>query len=88
VLPVDLDEDCDLDLVVADIGSHSLRVYRNDTPQDGDCAAVDMNGDGRVDVLDLLAVLAAWGSPHPAADFNLDGIVDVLDLLYLLGHWG
>ena len=88
VLPIDLDEDCDLDLLVADIGAHSLRVYRNETVQGGDCAAADLNGDGRVDVQDLLDLLARWGSPHPAADLNYDGIVDVLDMLFLLEHWG
>ncbi len=47
----------------------------------------DINGDGVVDVLDLLAVLAAWGTDDPDADVNDDGIVDVLDLLQVLGDW-
>jgi len=48
----------------------------------------DANGDGIVNVLDLLAVLAAWG-PCPAcpADVTGDGVVNVLDLLDVLGHW-
>jgi hypothetical protein len=48
----------------------------------------DVNGDGIVDVLDLLNVLAAWGAVGGPEDINGDGIVDVLDLLELLGAWG
>jgi hypothetical protein len=48
----------------------------------------DVNGDGAVDVLDLLAVLAAWGQTGGPEDINGDGIVDVLDLLELLAAWG
>jgi hypothetical protein len=52
-----------------------------------DCPA-DINGDSFVDVLDLLAVLAAWGNTGGPEDVNGDGIVDVLDLLELLSAWG
>ncbi len=57
---------------------------------DGDCGLCpeDITGDGVVDLLDLLATLAAWGTADPAADINGDGIVDVLDLLAVLGAWG
>ncbi len=49
-----------------------------------------MNGEGVVDVLDLLAVLAAWGQTGPGLpeDVNQDEVVDVLDLLIVLGDWG
>ena len=51
----------------------------------------DVTGDGIVDVLDLLAVLAAWGDcPSQGdcpADINGNGVVDVLDLLIVLGAW-
>jgi hypothetical protein len=50
----------------------------------------DVNWDGAVDVLDLLAVLSAWGippSPCPE-DINGDGVVDILDVLELLSAWG
>jgi len=54
-----------------------------------DCPA-DVTGDGVVDVLDLLAVLAAWGASGGGLpeDITGDGIVDVLDLLEVLGAWG
>ncbi len=44
------------------------------------------NGDGMVDVIDFLALLASWGSPGPC-DFSGD-VVDVLDFLDQLSHWG
>ncbi len=49
----------------------------------------DINGDGKVDVLDLLEVLGAWGecSGECPADVNGDGVVDVLDLLAVLSAW-
>jgi hypothetical protein len=54
----------------------------------GDCPG-DLNGDGAVDVLDLLVLLDAWGPCSGcAADLNGDGDVDVLDLLLLLDAWG
>ena len=53
-----------------------------------DPCPADINGDNVVDVLDLLAVLAAWGDPGGVEDINGDGIVDVLDLLELLAAWG
>ncbi len=48
----------------------------------------DANGDCFVDVLDLISLLAVWGTANPVYDFNGDGIVDVLDLIALLGNWG
>ena len=49
----------------------------------------DTNIDGSVNVTDLLALLAAWGSnPGHPADINDDGNVNVTDLLALLGAWG
>jgi len=48
----------------------------------------DVTGDGVVDVLDLLAVLAAWGECVGCPeDINGDGVVDVLDLLAVLAAW-
>lgn len=52
----------------------------------------DLNGDGVVDVSDLLILLAAWGDcpssdPCPA-ELNGDDAVDVADLLILLANWG
>jgi hypothetical protein len=49
----------------------------------------DFDGNGGVDVVDLLAMLAAWGA-CPGCDEDLDGngVVDVVDLLAVLAAWG
>jgi hypothetical protein len=47
----------------------------------------DLNGDGRVDGLDLGSLLAAWGTAGPA-DLDGDGSVDGADLGILLSNWG
>lgn len=49
----------------------------------------DLNGDGLVDVTDLLELLGVWGAcPECPSDLDASGAVDVLDLLELLAHWG
>ena len=48
----------------------------------------DTNADYAVDILDLLYVIAVWGTDNPAGDINEDGIVDVSDLLEVIGNWG
>ena len=49
----------------------------------------DLDGNGSVGILDLLALLAAWGSdPAGPPDFDGDGTVGIIDLLTLLANWG
>ena len=52
-----------------------------------DCPG-DVTGDDTVNVTDLLAVIAAWGTDDPAADTNGDGMVGIDDLLAVLSSWG
>lgn len=52
----------------------------------------DLNGDQKVDIFDLLALLSNWG-PCPGdteciADLNGDGIVNMFGLLFVLSFWG
>ena len=58
-------------------------------PDDSTCYA-DINGDGVVDVLDLLLVISDWGacSGSCASDIDGNGAVDVLDLLEIIANWG
>lgn len=54
----------------------------------------DVNGDGRVDLVDLGLLLAAFGTSLgqpgylPEADFNGDGVIDLADLGVLLANFG
>lgn len=51
--------------------------------------AADLNGDGVVNVSDLLLLLGAWGPCTGCiADINGDDVVNVSDLLRLFGDWG
>ncbi|MDP7009319.1 MAG: hypothetical protein QGI78_07095 [Phycisphaerales bacterium] len=48
----------------------------------------DVNGDGTVDVTDLLAVVAAWGPCKDChEDVNGDSMVDVSDILAIIAAW-
>ena len=47
----------------------------------------DCNGDGVVNVSDLLLIIDAWGTSS-GCDINQDGIIDVIDLLDVVGNWG
>ena len=49
----------------------------------------DVNGDGAVGVIDLLAVISDWGRcPCCPTDLNDDGFVDVNELLNVISNWG
>ena len=56
------------------------------------CDCPDTNGDGSVDVNDILAVIDAWGDCPPdddcPADVDLDGTVGVNDVLLIISEWG
>jgi hypothetical protein len=54
----------------------------------------DLNGDGAVNVDDLLAVINAWGpcqgpsGGHCPPDLDSNGVVNVDDLLRVINEWG
>ena len=90
--PIDLDGEarsrpatCDwtsderLDVLLG-AGDGLVRLYQGLNP-------ADLNGDGRVNVTDLLILLGNWGGSG-IGDINEDGVVNVTDLLILLGEWG
>jgi hypothetical protein len=83
----DLDGDGDLDAFVLGGNGGGELVYLN-VDASAPCPA-DLDGDGNVGVVDMLALLSAWGSdPAGAADLDGDGEVSVVDLLALLAAWG
>ena len=49
----------------------------------------DLNGDGLVNVLDLLVIVADWGDCNGEcpSDLNGDATVNVLDLLIVIANW-
>ncbi len=53
---------------------------------------VDFNGDGIVDIKDLLRLIESWGQNDPVVDIaprpSGDGIVNEQDLEILMSHWG
>ena len=48
----------------------------------------DINGDGEVNVDEVLSIISGWGSSGHEADANDDDVVDADDLLYVLANWG
>lgn len=50
-------------------------------------ASPDINGDGKINSLDLSVVLSRDGQQYAAADFNGDGVVGAADIAILLGKW-
>ena len=71
---------------VVEAGIDSLRVVTfNCEP---DVTPGDVNGDGSVDLTDLVAVLAAWGPCEDCpADLDGDGEVGISDLIAVLAAW-
>jgi len=53
---------------------------------------VDFNGDGQVDIGDLLKLIESWGQDDPVCDIAPhpygDGVVDAQDLELLMSYWG
>jgi Ca2+-binding EF-hand superfamily protein len=54
---------------------------------DSDCPE-DLDGDGVVNVNDILAIVGSWGSSNSTNDLDGSGIVDTGDLLAVIGTWG
>ena len=54
-----------------------------------DCNA-DLNGDGRIDAIDISTLLGNWGLTLPSGDgdANHDGVVNAVDLAIVLDGWG
>ena len=48
---------------------------------------VDFNGDGKVDIKDLLKMIRYWGQNEPSVDLVRDGTIDDRDLRILMDYW-
>lgn len=81
----DFDGDSLLDVAVANRDGDDVSVRLN---QCAPCQA-DVDGDGGVGIVDLLALLEAWGAdPGGPPDLDGDGTVGPADFDMLLGDWG
>jgi uncharacterized membrane protein YgcG len=49
--------------------------------------AGDLNGDGKINLVDFSVMLVHWGASYAPDDLNSDGTVDLPDLSILLSHW-
>jgi hypothetical protein len=47
----------------------------------------DLNGDGRVNLIDFSILLFHWGGVNPVADINKDGRVNLVDFSIMLFQW-
>ena len=50
----------------------------------------DFNGDGIVDISDLLVLIESWGQDNPFVDIAPpfgDSVIDIMDLEVLMNHW-
>lgn len=84
------------EVVVSDTGEQSLTMFvalrqndQKETVIEG--AAVvgvytDINGDGKVDMSDILSFMRAWRSGDQGYDFNDDGKMSFVDFAIILAH--
>lgn len=52
---------------------------------------LDLNGDGRINILDIFILAGAFGQDHgfhPFWDFNRDGKVDIREIAYVAKFFG
>jgi hypothetical protein len=61
-----------------------------DAGEGGSCQNqdADINGDGLVNVQDLLLVIINWNTDDPDSDINNDGVVDNQDFNLVISNWG
>jgi hypothetical protein len=73
---------------VVEAGVDAIMLQRMTCEDDTEPCDGDLDGNGGVDVKDILAVLAAFGSSDESGDANGDGVVDVNDMLLVISNWG
>ena len=63
-------------------------IVRFETIDSPSVLTTDVNGDGEVNILDLVLVANAFGENNPKADINGDGEVNILDLVTVANAFG
>ncbi|MBC8201426.1 MAG: alpha amylase C-terminal domain-containing protein [Planctomycetes bacterium] len=69
---------------IIDVAPYSVQIFSQAETVEP-CPA-DFNGDGIVNVTDLLTIISAWGTPN--ADITGDNMTNVSDLLIAIGEFG
>ncbi len=72
---------------VVEAGFDGVVLSKSECVDDDPCQG-DLNGDGNVNVDDVLAVIGAYGTADPAGDADGNGIVDVNDVLLVVAAFG
>lgn len=67
--------------------SKLLAFYIGDLPPGVICLNADLNGDGKVNLIDFSILLHWWGTSNTCADQNHNGIVDFPDFSIMLHYW-
>jgi len=81
-------------VIVGDVNGNPVPITVNNGSVTVTTCIGDVNGDGHVNVLDMIRVGQCWnqhpspGDPCYPADVNKDGIVNVLDMIVIGQHWG
>jgi hypothetical protein len=52
------------------------------------CEYADLNGNGKVELQDIVIAVKAYGTPDPVADVNKDGVVDMKDIIMVVHCFG
>jgi hypothetical protein len=68
-------------------------VTETPTPTSTPCVG-DVNGDGKVDVEDIMLVAGGWRCKADDDcyvedyDLNEDGVINIVDIMLVTAHWG
>lgn len=52
-----------------------------------EAGSADVNGDGKINLVDFSIFLLSWGTDDPRNDFNQDGTVNLADFSIMLFNW-
>ncbi|HIE31699.1 MAG TPA: tandem-95 repeat protein [Methanosarcinales archaeon] len=79
-------------VIVGDINGTAVSIMVNDGTVTITTCIGDVNGDGNVNVLDMIRVGQHWGETGTPGwipeDVNKDGEINVLDMIVIGQHWG
>jgi len=67
--------------------SRSISFFVGNGSAPNNNTSADINGDGKVNLIDFSIFLIYWGGSEIKADFNLDGSVDLADFSIMLFYW-